>query len=59
LVLILPSRLTMCLSGQTPTGAKLQELFDRYIPLLEDQRLAHKPISIVVITDGVPSPFNS
>jgi len=49
----------MCLSGQTPTGAKLQELFDRYIPLLEDQRLAHKPISIVVITDGVPSPFNS
>jgi len=41
--------------GQTPTGAKLQELFDRYIPLLEDQRLAHKPISIVVITDGVPT----
>jgi hypothetical protein len=41
--------------GQTPTGEKLQEIFDRYIPLLEDKCLAHKPITIVVITDGVPT----
>jgi hypothetical protein len=41
--------------GQTPTGEKLQEMFDKYIPLLEDKNLAHKPITIVVITDGVPT----
>lgn len=42
-------------TGQTPTGRKLEEIFDRYIPYLEDRRLVHKPIAIVVITDGVPS----
>jgi len=40
--------------GQTPTGEKLQEILDRYIPFLEDGR-AHKPITIVIITDGVPT----
>jgi len=41
--------------GQTPIGVKLDEIFNRYLPLLEDQRLNHKPITIVVITDGEPT----
>jgi hypothetical protein len=28
---------------------------DIYVPRIEDQSLHHKPISILVITDGVPS----
>lgn len=43
------------LSGQTPTGQALEDILNKYIPFLEDGRLAHKPITIVVITDGVPS----
>jgi uncharacterized protein YegL len=42
-------------NGQTPTGQALEEILNKYIPLLEDTRLAHKPITIVVITDGVPT----
>jgi uncharacterized protein YegL len=41
--------------GETPTGKKLQQLFDRYIPLVEDRNSSHRPITIVVITDGVPT----
>ncbi|KAF9456827.1 hypothetical protein BDZ94DRAFT_1302285 [Collybia nuda] len=41
--------------GETPIGRKLQELFDRYIPLVENKSRPHKPITIVVITDGVPT----
>ncbi|KAI0322051.1 hypothetical protein OF83DRAFT_1167959 [Amylostereum chailletii] len=41
--------------GQTPTGKKLDELFNRYIPKLEDRNVQQKPISIIVITDGVPT----
>lgn len=44
-------------TGQTPTGAKLREILDIYVPRIEDSTLNHKPISIVVITDGVPSKF--
>lgn len=45
--------------GETPTGRKLQELFDRYIPLVEDEHRFHRPITIVVLTDGVPSSWLS
>ncbi|KAI0057835.1 hypothetical protein BV25DRAFT_1345551 [Artomyces pyxidatus] len=41
--------------GQTPTGTKLQEILDIYIPRIEDRRKQHKPINIIVITDGVPT----
>lgn len=42
-------------NGQTPTGQALEDILNKYIPFLEDGRLAHKPITIVVITDGVPT----
>ncbi|RDB26043.1 hypothetical protein Hypma_006139 [Hypsizygus marmoreus] len=42
-------------AGETPTGKKLQELFDTYLPLVEDTQRSHRPITIVVITDGVPT----
>jgi len=49
---------TKCMSlGETPTGRKLQQLFDKYIPLIEDKNHPHRPITIVVITDGVPSTY--
>jgi len=32
----------------------LKEILDKYIPLLEGEH-SHKPITIVVITDGVPT----
>lgn len=41
--------------GQTPTGAKLREILNIYVPRIEDSTLNHKPISILVITDGVPT----
>jgi hypothetical protein len=42
-------------TGQTPTGARLREILDFYVPKIEDPSLRHKPIRILVITDGVPS----
>jgi hypothetical protein len=41
--------------GQTPTGARLRDILDIYVPKIEDPSLRHKPISILVITDGVPT----
>ncbi|KAH9993314.1 hypothetical protein BJV74DRAFT_771130 [Russula compacta] len=41
--------------GQTPTGRRLREILDIYVPKIEDPALHHKPISILVITDGVPT----
>jgi len=41
--------------GQTPTGARLREILDFYVPKIEDPSLRHKPIRILVITDGVPT----
>ncbi|THH20595.1 hypothetical protein EW146_g802 [Bondarzewia mesenterica] len=41
--------------GQTPTGKKLKEVFDIYIPRLEDRRIPYKPTIVLVVTDGVPS----
>lgn len=43
------------LSGHTPTGQALEELLNKYIPFLEDSRLGYPPITLIVITDGVPS----
>jgi hypothetical protein len=48
------SERTMSL-GETPTGRKLHQLFEKYLPLVEDKNHHHRPITIVVITDGVPS----
>ncbi|KAF8890635.1 hypothetical protein BD779DRAFT_239294 [Infundibulicybe gibba] len=42
-------------TGTTPIGAKLQQIIDKYIPLLEDPHSKHKPITLIVITDGVPT----
>jgi hypothetical protein len=41
--------------GSTPTGSKLKELFDKYLPLVEAPARNSTPIVIMVITDGVPS----
>ncbi|KAI0268988.1 hypothetical protein BGY98DRAFT_924647, partial [Russula aff. rugulosa BPL654] len=42
-------------AGQTPTGNKLRQILDIYVPRIENPSLRHKPISILVITDGVPT----
>lgn len=39
-------------TGQTPTGTKLAEILDLYIPRVDRNQ---QPINIIVITDGVPS----
>ncbi|KAH9968167.1 hypothetical protein BC827DRAFT_1263887 [Russula dissimulans] len=41
--------------GQTPIGAKLRQILNHYVPRVEDPILRSKPISILVITDGVPT----
>ncbi|KXN85735.1 hypothetical protein AN958_10918 [Leucoagaricus sp. SymC.cos] len=41
--------------GTTPTGQKLRELFNRYIPLIESPNSTSPPIVLMVITDGVPT----
>ncbi|KAF8872732.1 hypothetical protein BD779DRAFT_1571940 [Infundibulicybe gibba] len=42
-------------TGTTPLGEKLQQIIDKYIPLLENPQSKHKPITLIVITDGVPT----
>ena len=42
-------------TGQTATGARLKQVLDIYVPKIENPALQHKPINILVITDGVPS----
>ena len=42
-------------TGQTPIGRRLRQVLDIYVPKIEDPTLRHKPISILIITDGVPS----
>jgi hypothetical protein len=41
--------------GQTPLGAKLRQILDIYVPRIEEPSYNHKPISILVITDGRPT----
>jgi hypothetical protein len=41
--------------GQTPLGAKLRQILDIYVPRIEDPSLNHKPVNILVITDGRPT----
>ena len=41
--------------GQTPTGQKLNEILNKYMPRVENRNVPNRPITIVVITDGVPS----
>ncbi|KAH9977019.1 hypothetical protein BGW80DRAFT_1118523, partial [Lactifluus volemus] len=40
--------------GTTNIGAKLRQIFETYVPRVEDNP-RHKPISVLVITDGVPT----
>jgi uncharacterized protein YegL len=40
--------------GQTPTGKKLREVLEFYVPKIVGNP-NHKPINIVVITDGEPT----
>jgi uncharacterized protein YegL len=42
-------------AGQTPLGAKLRQILDIYVPRIEDSSINHKPVNILVITDGRPS----
>jgi uncharacterized protein YegL len=42
-------------TGQTPIGERLRQILDIYVPRIEDPASDRKPISILVITDGVPS----
>ncbi|KAH9171811.1 hypothetical protein EDB89DRAFT_2175105 [Lactarius sanguifluus] len=46
---------TISPDGQTPLGAKLKHILDIYVPRIEDPTINHKPINILVITDGVPT----
>ncbi|KAG9311421.1 hypothetical protein JVU11DRAFT_8534 [Chiua virens] len=39
----------------TPTGAKLSQIFNHYLPFIESERSTHEPINVVVITDGLPT----
>ncbi|KAG6374071.1 hypothetical protein JVT61DRAFT_4712 [Boletus reticuloceps] len=39
----------------TPTGAKLGQIINHYVPLIEPERTTHEPITVVVITDGLPT----
>jgi hypothetical protein len=39
----------------TPTGAKLGQIIDHYLPFIERERSTHEPITVVVITDGLPT----
>jgi hypothetical protein len=41
--------------GQTPIGERLRQILDIYVPRIEDPASDRKPISILVITDGVPT----
>lgn len=36
----------------TPTGVRLEQLIEMYLPLIEHPSSTHEPISIIVITDG-------
>ncbi|KAG2143472.1 uncharacterized protein EDB93DRAFT_1088379 [Suillus bovinus] len=38
---------------ETPTAAKLEELINIYLPLVERKFPQHNPIDIIIITDGV------
>lgn len=33
-------------------------MFSKYLPLLENKRRPHKPVCLIVITDGVPSAYS-
>ena len=47
-------------SGQdTPTGAKLGQIIDYYLPFIQGERSTHEPITILLITDGLPSQLRS
>ncbi|KAF9446270.1 hypothetical protein P691DRAFT_733578 [Macrolepiota fuliginosa MF-IS2] len=46
---------TVDAEGATPVGRKLQEIFTRYLPLVEDPNSTSPPIIVMVITDGVPT----
>ncbi|KAG1816351.1 uncharacterized protein BJ212DRAFT_1480799 [Suillus subaureus] len=36
----------------TPTGVRLEQLIEMYLPLIEHPSSTHEPISVIVITDG-------
>ncbi|KAG2143471.1 uncharacterized protein EDB93DRAFT_1252074 [Suillus bovinus] len=36
----------------TPTGVRLEQIIEMYLPLIEHPNSTHEPISIIVITDG-------
>ncbi|KAL4077549.1 hypothetical protein J3A83DRAFT_4046134, partial [Scleroderma citrinum] len=36
----------------TPTGAKLVQMVEHYLPFIESKEIPHEPITIIVITDG-------
>lgn len=46
------------LGKDTPTGAKLAELIEHYLPFIESRDSTHEPITIIVITDGEASDYD-
>ena len=51
--------LTRSSGEDTPTGAKLGQIIDHYLPLIEGERSTREPITVPVITDGLPSQLRS
>jgi len=43
----------------TPTGARLGQLIEQYLPLIESKESTHPPITIIVISGSVPSMWSS
>lgn len=47
-------------SGEdTPTGVRLEQLIEMYLPLIEHPSSTHEPISVIVITNGACLVTNS
>jgi len=49
------SRLNGPEDTDTPTGARLAQLIDRYLPAIESKESTHPPISIIVMSGSFPS----
>lgn len=47
--------LTIPAGEDTPTGAKLAQVIEHYLPFIEPKESRHEPITIIVITDGAAS----
>lgn len=44
---------------ETPTGTRLAQLLDHYLPLIEFPESTHAPITITVVSGSAPSMWHS